>query len=666
MSISIHKYLLISLSILFFALFFISRNISFAATRTWDGEGTTNNWSEAANWSGNVVPGSSDDAIFNNTSIKNSVWDSAGPAQIISLNVQSSYSGSLTLGRDVSVSGNWTFAGSGSLNAQTSTLKFVYYSSTFTPGAANYYNIEVAKNSGSSLTVSSTAIVVNNLTISGAGNSINTGSINVSGDITITATSDSGGGSGTININGTGDQSLSSAGGYLPNIIINKPSGTLYLSGTIPIQRNWTWQFGNINAQTSLLKFVYTSTQYFTAGPYSYYAIEIAGSSYANIQIQGQATTTNFIASNIGNIATGTLNITGNISITATSGGGGLGTININGAGDQTLSSAGWALPNVIINKPSGTLYLSGAIPIFGNWTWQLGIINSQNSTLKFVSPYVTNFTAGPFNYYNLEIKGRDNYSAVYLRSNVNLNNYLNIVIGYLVQNNYNLQVNNAVTVSQNGAWQNYSTGTSYVYVGNEGVTNNGYIDFNGGSDYNCTGVDSVLIRSTANGIKRSWSGNGTFRMRDVDVKDQNGTAIIVVAQGANSGNNGSNWIFDNDPLNYIYKANLTSSVFDSQVVGGSSLNSIMFQSTGVSVSSLVKFQITSSNASSGPWSFMGPDGTSATYYVPSNGGVGYVVPINPIQHSNKRYFRYKIFLETDTCRSISPKVKGVIINWAL
>ena len=521
---------------IFFALFFISINVS-AATRTWDGGGTTNNWSEAANWSDNIVPGSSDNVIFSASSTKNSVWDSAGPTQIASLNVQSNYSGSLTLGRDVSVSGNWTFSGSGSLNVQTSTLKFVGYSSNFTSGPVNYYTIEMAKNG-----------------------------------------------------------------------------------------------------------------------------------IYADLTIIGQATTTNLIITSGDEILTGTLNVLGNITITATTYGGGSGTINISGTGDQTLSSAGWALPNVTINKPSGTLYLSGTIPIKGNWTWQSGDIDVQTSTLKFVGYYTKNFTSGPYSYYNVEIAKSSNSYYTNMSSDLIISNNLDITRGYFVQTNYDLQVNNTITVSQNGAWKNYSTSTtSYVYVGSGGVDNNGFIDFNGGSDSGCAGSDLVLIRSTANGIKRPWSGIGTFWMRDVDVKDQGQVATIVVAQGTNSGNNGSNWIFDNDPLNYIYKADLTSSIFDSQTIGGNSLNSIMFTSNlSLWLGSLVKFQIASSNASSGPWSFIGPDGTNLTYYAPSSYGTYYAVPINPSHHNNKRYFRYKMFLQTDSCRSISPKVKGVNINWGM
>lgn len=39
-------------------------------TRTWDGGGTTENWSEAANWSGDSLPDCNDNVLFNNASAK--------------------------------------------------------------------------------------------------------------------------------------------------------------------------------------------------------------------------------------------------------------------------------------------------------------------------------------------------------------------------------------------------------------------------------------------------------------------------------------------------------------------------------------------------------------------------------------------------------------------
>lgn len=41
-----------------------------AETRIWDGGGSTDNWSEAANWSGDSLPDCNDNVVFNNTSAK--------------------------------------------------------------------------------------------------------------------------------------------------------------------------------------------------------------------------------------------------------------------------------------------------------------------------------------------------------------------------------------------------------------------------------------------------------------------------------------------------------------------------------------------------------------------------------------------------------------------
>ncbi len=78
-----------------------------ASNITWDGGGATNNWSEAANWSGDVVPGVSDVAIFDGTSTKNATIDSGGP-QGANINIQAikigtGYSGIITQAPGVTV-----------------------------------------------------------------------------------------------------------------------------------------------------------------------------------------------------------------------------------------------------------------------------------------------------------------------------------------------------------------------------------------------------------------------------------------------------------------------------------------------------------------------------------------------------------------------------------
>ncbi len=107
---------------------------------------------------------------------------------------------------------------------------------------------------------------------------------------------------------------------------------------------------------------------------------------------------------------------------------------------------------------------------------------------------------------------------------------------------------------------------------------------------------------------------------------------------------------------------NLISSIFDTQQTNGVAINTIMWQGSQPSGTS-VKFQIASSNSSSGPWSYIGPDGSGNTYYTPT--GPGFPVQINSAYHSNHRYYRYKAFLTSNTSQTESPRIDDVIINWS-
>ena len=65
-----------------------------AVNRTWDGGGTTYNWSEAANWSGDTAPGAGDIAIFDGTSTKDATIDTNFSVQGVQLNA--GYTGTIT------------------------------------------------------------------------------------------------------------------------------------------------------------------------------------------------------------------------------------------------------------------------------------------------------------------------------------------------------------------------------------------------------------------------------------------------------------------------------------------------------------------------------------------------------------------------------------------
>jgi hypothetical protein len=128
----------------------------------------------------------------------------------------------------------------------------------------------------------------------------------------------------------------------------------------------------------------------------------------------------------------------------------------------------------------------------------------------------------------------------------------------------------------------------------------------------------------------------------------------------------------DCDPADYKVKTSFTStatssgwlesSTFDTWAINGAAINTIMWQGTQPSGTS-VKFQIASSNDLAGPWNYYGSDGSSSTYYFPV--GKDTSAQINLAHHNNQRYFRYKVFLYSDANGTNSPTVTDIIINWS-
>lgn len=113
---------------------------------------------------------------------------------------------------------------------------------------------------------------------------------------------------------------------------------------------------------------------------------------------------------------------------------------------------------------------------------------------------------------------------------------------------------------------------------------------------------------------------------------------------------------------NTVSTALLTSSIFDTQITGGAGLNTIMWQGTKPTGTN-VKFQIAGSDDAAGPWDYLGPDGSSSTYYEPA--GADVQVKILKSAHANNRYVRYQATLESNIEKTYSPLVSNVVIGWS-
>ena len=94
-----------------------------AVTRTWDGGALTGNWTDPLNWSGDLVPGVNDVALFNGTSSKSAAVNAA--VNVLGIRIDPGYTGtisqspgsSITVGASGIVQAGGVFSGGNSTAA---------------------------------------------------------------------------------------------------------------------------------------------------------------------------------------------------------------------------------------------------------------------------------------------------------------------------------------------------------------------------------------------------------------------------------------------------------------------------------------------------------------------------------------------------------------------
>ena len=104
----------------------------------------------------------------------------------------------------------------------------------------------------------------------------------------------------------------------------------------------------------------------------------------------------------------------------------------------------------------------------------------------------------------------------------------------------------------------------------------------------------------------------------------------------------------------YMTSGNLTSSTKDSNPGIGDTPNwtSLSWHGSTPANTSL-KFQIAGSNSAAGPFSFVGPDGTAATYFTTSNASL--------LQFGGERYVQYRAYLAT-TDDTVTPVLSSATV----
>lgn len=99
----------------------------------------------------------------------------------------------------------------------------------------------------------------------------------------------------------------------------------------------------------------------------------------------------------------------------------------------------------------------------------------------------------------------------------------------------------------------------------------------------------------------------------------------------------------------------LESSIFDTGS-DSSNFSTISWSPSSQNQAVYLEFQLASSLDPAGPWDYIGPDGTGNSFYSVSGSSIS-------VEHNNKRYFRYKVYLST-TDNKETPILISLQINY--
>ncbi len=532
------------------------------------------NWNNAATWSCGKIPDNSDDVTIDSNTV---TLTGAQSAKSVTISGGTFNMGSYTL----TDWGNWAYS-SGTVNASTSRLQFTQTGGTFTPGNIQYYDVENNVGGGYHLIVSGTTTVTHNLYLTGGGGTLDTGTLNLAGNLSVTAGVQ--GGSATIRMTATTDQTITDGtSGYFPHIEINKPSGAVILSGTILLGGNWTWTNGpSLNTSAGTLEFYSPGNSTFTPNSIWYGNVLINVAPGNNLTVSGTANVNDLSIINSDSISTGAINVNGNFSATNANGGSAL--IRMVGTGNQTFTHNGTGqLPNVEINKPSGILTLSGTIVVGvsqnGNWTWSKGELDAGTSTIKFNGAN-TNIIPGNVRYYNVDFSIGG--SGLNLQGDLTVANQLSVSGGggivttngktirtkdYVQTNSSTLNAgSSAIIITGNFTHTSgtFSYGTSVVAFQGTNQTITGTTTFyrlyklvNAADTLTIaagTGITiaaggmlrlwgkpeggTLALRSSQNGNPYTITPTGAFEAVYVDFQDASSSAAITAAASNDSGGN--------------------------------------------------------------------------------------------------------------------------------
>ena len=194
-------------------------------------------------------------------------------------------------------------------------------------------------------------------------------------------------------------------------------------------------------------------------------------------------------------------------------------------------------------------------------------------------------------------------------------------------------------SVTSDGAGNLSSWGWNDVY---------GWFSFDCHNNNGCGSSNYEVLINSSNGIFTGYAWNDVIGWISFNCSNYSGC-------GASQYSVITNWIAS------AATGTLDSTTFDTGVASGSQLNSVLWHGSQPA-GTAVRFQLATSNASSGPWTFVGSDGTSNSYYA-TGPDLSLIFGYTP--HNNFRYFRYRVLLLSNVNQTLTPRVDDVIVNWS-
>ena len=407
--------------------------------------------------------------------------------------------------------GNASIGGGGTLS---------FYDLTITPSVAVAPSINLGNAAGQTITVN------NNLTIGNGTDPVNVSAntnnptLNVTGSGTIDAGATLTSGTGThtftggLTIDGTLDGSTSGS------IILNSDvvgSGTINLTG------------GSFEQRVSA-----ASTFGATAGSnnWTFNNLELSNSSGSPVTVEAASGGSgSIIVSNTFTLGPSTDSATTTFD---------------NETNDRILD-----LSSILIDA-NGVLSASSSasFTVSGNWTND-GTLNEGTGSIEFDGTSSANIDTGCTaynncsnnNFFDIEINktgASANDDILLINTDINIAGTLTITDGEFVQGALNMQAEGgtAISVASAGQWTNLSTGDIYL---DGDIANNGSINLNANGSV-CGENDDIIINNVS--ATPTWSGSGTFIIKDVDIANQHADASITLESSTNSGGNSGNFTF--------------------------------------------------------------------------------------------------------------------------